>query len=118
MREEEPATEVANSLSECFSACANLCLKPSEAQRSAVLDAVSWFVDAAPLAELPTVESFGITKDTIRNAAAVAARVKDAVLAWDGTTEPPSSLVSLAREFLMSVGMEGLLGSAAADKAQ
>lgn len=109
MREEDPATEVANSLSECHSACATLCWRPAEVRRDDILDAVSWFVEAAPLGDLPNMETFGgLTKDMIRAAAEVAARLKTAVLAWDGTTEPPPSLVSLAREFLASIGMADL----------
>jgi hypothetical protein len=131
MREDNPATEIANSLCECMNACVMLCLQrrngltgqtevvmpdgrivnTPEAQRDAILDAVSWFIEAAPLEDLPTVWAPDGTKDAIRNGAAVAARVKDAVLAWDGTTEPPPSLRSLAREFLVSVGMEGVLGT-------
>jgi hypothetical protein len=133
MREDNPATEVMNSLSGCINACAMLCLQrlseltghvevvlpdgqvvtTQEAERSAILDAVSWFIEAAPLADLPTVRSFGISKDTIRNGAAVAVRVKAAVLAWDGTSEPPPSLRSLARELLVAVGMEGVVGNPA-----
>jgi hypothetical protein len=128
MREDNPATEIMNSLSECINACAMLCLRRNElrgqtevalpdgrvvitpeAERDAIVDAVSWFIEAAPLDDLPTVRRFGGSEDMIRNGAAVAARVKAAVLAWDGTTEPPPSLVSLAREFLVSVGMERVL---------
>jgi hypothetical protein len=109
MREDDPATEIANSLSECVNACGMLCLRPSEAHRDAVLDAVSWFVEAAPLVDLPTVGMFGITTEAIHTGAAVAARVRAAVLAWDGTTEPPPSLLSVAREFLVSMGMEKVL---------
>jgi hypothetical protein len=108
MREDNPATEIANSLSECLNACGMLCQRPSEIQRDAVLDAVSWFIEAAPLDDLPTVRSFGMPKDMIRNAAAIAAKMQPLVLAWDGTTEPPPSLVSLAHEFLVSIGMEQL----------
>lgn len=109
MREDDPATEVVNSLAECINACGMLSLKPTEARRDAILDAVSWFIEAAPLNELPTVWTFGsITKDMIRAGATVAARLEAAVLAWDGTTEPPPLLVSLAREFLVSVGMADL----------
>jgi hypothetical protein len=32
------------------------------------------------------------------------------VLAWDGTTAPPPSLVSLAREFLVTIGMAEQVG--------
>jgi hypothetical protein len=110
MREDNPATEVINSLSECIGACGMICLKPSEAQRDEVLDAVSWFIESAPLHDLPTVRSFGMAKDMIRNGAAVAAKIKPEVLAWDGTTAPPPSLVSLAREFLVTVGMAEQLG--------
>lgn len=109
MREDDPATEVMNSLSDCIDACAMLCLKPLEAQRDAILDAVSWFIEAAPLDELPTVWSVGKPKDLIRNGAAVAAKLKPLVLAWDGTSEPSPALVSLAREFLVTVGVEQIL---------
>jgi hypothetical protein len=132
MREDNAATELMNSLSECLNACAMLCWQrrnaltgqtevtmpdgriviTPEAERDAILDAVSWFIEAAPLADLPGVWVGGTGKEPIRTGAAVAARVKAAVLAWDGTTEPPSSLVSLAREFLVSVGMEQLGGPA------
>jgi hypothetical protein len=105
MREDNPATEVMNSLAECINACAMLCLRPLEVQRDAVFDAVSWFVEAAPLNDLPSVSTFGdLSKDMIRNAAALAAKIKFEVVAWDGTTELPPSLVSLAREFLVSIG--------------
>lgn len=111
MREDNPATEVANSFAECLSACALLCLRPSEARRDAILDAVSWFVEAAPLDELPAVRSFGgLTKEMIRDGAVIAAQLKTSVLAWDGATEPPPSLASLARAFLVTVGMDGILG--------
>jgi hypothetical protein len=129
MREDNPATEIMNSLSDCLNACAMLCLQRRnaltgqtevampdgrivirpEAERDAILDAVSWFIEAAPLVDLPGVWVGGMGKDAMRNGAAVAARVKAAILAWDGTTEPPPSLVSLAREFLVSVGAEGVL---------
>lgn len=114
MREDNPATEIANSLSECINACGMLCLKPSEARRDAILDAVSWFIEAAPLDDLPTVRSFGMPKDMIRNGAAVAAKVLPEVLAWDGISEPPLSLVRLAHEFLVSVGLAHLFIQGAA----
>jgi hypothetical protein len=110
MREDNPATELMNSLAECINACGMLCLRPAEIQRAEVLDAVSWFIEAAPLDELPTVRSFGMPKDTIRNGAAVAAKLQPEVLAWDETTAPPPSLVSLAREFLVTVGMAEQVG--------
>lgn len=113
MREDDPATEVANSLAECLNACALLCLRRPETRRDAVLDAVSWFVEAAPLDELPSVRTFGsVNKEMVRNAAAVAARMKAAVLVWDGTTEAPPSLLSLAREFLVCLKMERILEAA------
>ncbi len=108
MREDNPATELVNSLSACINACGMLCLKPAEAQRDAILDAVSWFIEAAPLDDHPTVRSFGPSRDLVRNGAAAAAKLHPAVLAWDGTTEPPLSLVSLAHEFLASVGLAHL----------
>jgi hypothetical protein len=105
MREDNPATEIANSLSECINACGMLCLRPSEIPRDDVLDAVSWFIEAAPLDGLPTVRWFGISKDMIRNGAAIAAKLLPEVLAWDGSTAPPPPpLLSLAREFLVTVG--------------
>jgi hypothetical protein len=109
MREDDPSTEVANSLAECLDACGMLGKSPSQAQRTAILDAVSWFIEAAPLIDLPTVETFGITKDMIRSGAAVAAKLQLVVLTWDGNTEPPPLLLGLAHEFLVSVGM-GHLG--------
>lgn len=110
MREDDPATEVANSLAECLNACGMLCLKPAEARRDEILDAVSWFIEAAPLNDLPTVWTVGnVTKEMIRNAAGVAARMRSLVLAWDEATPPPPPLVSLAHEFLVSVGMERLV---------
>ena len=110
MREDNPATEIANSLAACISACAMLCLRPSAMSRDEILDAVSWFIEAAPLDDLPTVRTFGISKDTIRNGAAVAAKLQPEVLAWDGTTAPPPSLVSLAREFLVTIGVAEQVG--------
>ena len=132
MREDNPATEIANSLSECVNACAMLCLRrrnelteqtevalpdgrvviTPEAERAAILDAVSWFIEAAPLEDLSTVWATDAIKDAIRNGAAVATQVKAAVLAWDGTSEPPMSLVALAREFLVTIGMEQLVTQA------
>ena len=112
MREDNPATEVMHALSECIDACGMLCLLPTEAQRDAVLDAVSWFIEAAPLNDLPTVRSFGpLTKEMLRDGAAIAAKLHPLVLAWDGITAPPLPLVTLAREFLVSIGMDGVLGS-------
>jgi hypothetical protein len=133
MREDNPATELMNSLAECLNACGMLCLTMEglrdaildrlsrvgraervlnlkvEGQRDAILDAVSWFIEAAPLNDLPTMRVFDpLTKDMIRNAAAVAAKMQPLVLAWDGTTEPPPSLVRLAHEFLVSIGMDPL----------
>src|SRR5262245_19055105 len=102
MREDNPATELMNSLSACLSACGMLCKMASEARarRDEILDGVSWFIEAAPLDELPTVRTFGgLTKEMMRTAADVAARLEPAVLAWDGMTDPPPSLASLAREF-------------------
>jgi hypothetical protein len=110
MREDNPATEVMNSLSECINACGMLCLRPSEIQREDVLDSVSWFIEAAPLNDLPTVRSFGNAKDMIRNGAAVAAKLLPEVLAWGGTAAPPPSLISLCREFLVAVEMTHVLG--------
>ncbi len=109
MREDDAATELSNSLSDCIDACGILCLRPSEARRDAVLDAVSWFVEAAPLVDHPSVRSPAGDEAIIRNGAAVAVRVKAEVLAWDGTTEPPPTLVNLAREFLVSIGWERVL---------
>lgn len=109
MREDNPATEVMNSLAECLNACGMLWLRPSEIQRDDVLDTVSWFIEAAPLDALPTVWTVGMSKDMLRNGAAVAARLHPLVVAWDGITEPPPSLLSLAHEFLVTVGMEHVL---------
>jgi len=109
MREDNPATELMNSLSSCISACAVLCSRPAEARRDDILDDLSWFVDAAPLVDVPTVRTDErLTKEMIRAAAEVAARVKSEVLAWDGTAEPPPPLVALARALLASVGMADL----------
>lgn len=109
MREDDPATEVMNSLAECLNACGMLCARPTEAQRDDILDAVSWFIEAAPLNDLPTVWMVGdVAKEMIRNAAAVAAKMRPLVLAWDGATPPPPPLVSLAHEFLVSIGMDRL----------
>ena len=110
MREDNPATEVMNSLSECINACGMLCLRPSEIQREDVLDSVSWFIEAAPLNDLPTVWGVGISKDMIRNGAAIAAKLLPEVLAWDGTEAQSPSMISLSREFLVTVGMAHLLG--------
>ena len=114
MREDNPATEIMNSLSECINACAMLCAKQSAIQRDDILDAVSWFIEAAPLNELPAVPSFGISKDMIRSGAAVAAKMQPEVVAWNGISDPPPSLVSLAHEFLVSLGMEQLIRQLAA----
>jgi hypothetical protein len=109
MREDNPATEVMNSLSECMNACGMLCRWPSGISRDEILDAVAWFIEAAPLNDLPAVRSFGpLTKDMVRDGAAIAANLQPMVLAWDGLSDPPPSLVSLAREFLVSIGMEQL----------
>jgi len=105
MREPNAAMEVANSMSECMNACAMLANRKAEAKRDEVLDAVSWFVEAAPLVDGPNLEG---PKDMIRAGAAVAGRLKLAVIAWDGTTEPPASLVDLGREFLVAIGMPDL----------
>ncbi len=133
MREDNPATEIINSLSACINACAMLCWQrrneltgqtevampdgrvviTPEAQRDSISDAVCWFIEAAPLDELPGVWVGGMGKDAIRAGAAVAVRLKTAVLAWDGVAEPPPSLVSLAREFLACVGMEEIVTSPA-----
>ncbi len=78
--------------------------------RDEILDAVAWFIEAAPLDELPTVRSFGMSKDATRNGAAVAAKLQPEVLAWDATTPPPPSMVSLAREFLVTIGVAEQLG--------
>jgi hypothetical protein len=110
MREDNPATEIANSLAACISACAMLCSRPSAMSRDEVLDAVSWFIEAAPLDDLPTVQSFGMSKDATRNGAAVAAKMLPEVVAWDGSTAPSPALVSLAREFLVSIGVAEQLG--------
>jgi hypothetical protein len=110
MRENNLATEIDDSLSECINACAMLCTK-KELQRDAILEAVSWFVDAAPLVDLPEVAG---PKDLIRQAAEIAAKVQPLVLTWDETTELPQSLVSLAREFLEALGMAHLTGQGAA----
>ena len=110
MREDNPATEVMNSMSACLSACGMLCLRPLEIPRDEVLDAVAWFIEAAPLNDLPTVWTFGITKEMIRNGAAVAAKVLPEVIAWDGISVPAPSLVSLAREFLVTIGMAEQVG--------
>jgi hypothetical protein len=110
MREDNPATEIANSLASCLSACAMLCLRPLEIPRDEVLDAVSWFIEAAPLDDLPTVRSFGMHKDATRNGAAVAAKLLPEVIAWDGITAPAPSLVSLAREFLVTIGVAEQVG--------
>lgn len=110
MREDNPATEIMNALSECASACGVVCQIPSEAQREAVLDAVSWFIEAAPLDDLPTVQSVGLSKQALREASTIAANLKAAVLSWDGATAPPPSLVRLAREFLGCVGMHEIGG--------
>lgn len=113
MREDNPATEGMNALSECINACGILCLKSSEARRDTFLDAVSWFIEAATLDDLHAVRTFGLSKDMIRDSARVVAKLRSAVLAWDGTDEPPLSLVTLAHEFLESVGMAqlGIQGS-------
>ena len=108
MREDNPATEIANALSECISACVLLCQRRPKAQRGEILDALSWFVEAAPLYDLPTVQG-DMSKDMFHAGAAAAVRVKDAVLAWDGIIDPPPCLASLAREFLVAIGLERVL---------
>ncbi|MEO7591324.1 MAG: hypothetical protein ABI134_08935 [Byssovorax sp.] len=110
MREDNPATEVMNSMAACIDACAMLCLRPSALSRDEMLDGICWFIEAAPLNDLPTVRSFGITKDMIRNGAAVAAKLQPEVLAWDGTIPPPPPLVNLAREFLVTIGVAEQVG--------
>jgi hypothetical protein len=97
VRTPDAATEIAASVSECMNACATLTGPAWKDQRDAILDAVSWCVEAAPLIEAPNLEG---PKDMIRACAAAAVRLKPAVIAWDGTAEPPPSLVALAREFL------------------
>jgi flagellin-specific chaperone FliS len=94
---DEPDAEIMGSLCACLNACAMLRLTPSTAQRRAILDVVSWFIDAETLQDLPTVQ-VNIPKDRLRSGAAVAARLKAALLAWDGTGEAPASLLDLARE--------------------
>jgi hypothetical protein len=110
MREDAPSTEIGNSLSECANACWMLASpwaqQTPDPRRAIILDGVTWFVESAPLVELPNVEG---PKQMIRRAAAIAGEVKDAVVAWDGTMEPPPSLVALARAFLVAVGMSDVV---------
>lgn len=94
---DDPAAEIIRSLCTCLNACAMLRMTPSTAQRRAILDVVSWFIDAEPLQDLPTVQ-VNIPKDKLRSGAALAARLKAALVAWDGTGEAPASLLDLARE--------------------
>jgi hypothetical protein len=110
MKEETTPEEIFNSMSDCANACAALTLttEASQERRAALFDRVSWFVDSAPLIEGPDVRGAESTKNIVRNAATVAVRLKLAVVAWDGTTEPPPSLVDLAREFLAAIGMPDL----------
>lgn len=95
MREDNVATEVMNALAECVNACALLTEEMWKEQRAAILDGVSWFVEASALVDDPNLRG---PKDMIRSAAAIAAKLQTAIVAWDGTAAPPPSLVSLARE--------------------
>jgi hypothetical protein len=105
MREEDVATEIANALSECVNACATIVGEMWQDQRSSVLDAVSWFVEAAPLVDRPDVRGDIDMIRRIRAAGIVAVKLQPAVIAWDGTTAPPPPLVSLARELLAAIGI-------------
>jgi hypothetical protein len=105
MREDNVVTEIMNAFTECTSACATLANRTAEAKRDDILDAVAWFVEAAPLIDGPNLQG---PTDLLRAGAAVAERLKPAVIAWDGTTEPPPSLVDLAREFLVAISMPDL----------
>lgn len=106
MREEDAATEIANALSECVNACATIVGEAWQDQRSAVLDAVSWFVEAAPLVDRPDVRGDIDMIRRIRAAAVVAVNLQSAIVAWDGITAPLPPLVSLAREFLAAIGTQ------------
>ena len=48
---------------------------------------------------------------SLRDDAAVAAKLHPLVLEWDGITEPPPAMVNLAKECLESIGMAQLLES-------
>jgi hypothetical protein len=100
MREDNAATEIANSMSECMDACFLIASESPKEHRATILDGVSWFVEAAPLIESPDVQG---PKDVIRRASEVAGRLQAAVTAWDGATDPPDSLTKLAREFLACI---------------
>jgi hypothetical protein len=113
MREDNPATEIANSIAMCVEACAMLAsprlwawlctTKPPDARRDMILDALSWFIEAAPLDD--AVRWSGGPKGMVRNAAAVAAKMKLVVDTWDATTDPPPALAAMGREFLTCIGI-------------
>ena len=115
MREDAPSTEIMNSLSKVLDVSAMLAVprlwrwlcnaKPAEERREMIVDALAWFLEAAPLDGLPEVRAFGASKDMIRDAAAVAAKMKLALDTWDASTDPPPALAALGREFLTCVGI-------------
>ena len=103
MCEDDAATEIANSFSESMNACATLASAKWQGQRVAILDAVSWFVEAAPLIDLPSVEG---PKDILRRAGEIAAKLQPAVSAWDGVTDPPDELLKLTNPELVAFQMD------------
>lgn len=114
MREDNPATEVANAMSKCLSACAVLAsphlwawlrAKPPDVQRDIIVDGVAWFVETASLDSLPEVRAFGISKDAIRQAAASATALLPLVTAWDTSTDPTPPMMALAHEVLTAMGI-------------
>jgi hypothetical protein len=108
--EDEPATQVANRLCECMEVANSLAAAPLWARyceaipagerKKKMLDALSDFVEARALLDLPHVRG---PKEMTRRAMAIAAELQQAVAAWDEGTDISPPMKARASEFLACV---------------
>jgi Uma2 family endonuclease len=110
--EEDPATTIANCVSDCMNAAAMIvsprvwrwhcATTTAAARKQLIFEALAGIARAAPLLDLPNVVG---PKDQLRQAAAIATDLERAVTTWDAVADPPPAVVSLARNFLTCFGV-------------
>jgi hypothetical protein len=105
--EDNPATRIANRISECLAVVVPLGSTPewerfcetvaASERKQTILWALSELVSAAPLLELPTVHG---PKPMTRRLMAIAAELQRLVAAWDDNAEPSPAIITAAHRFI------------------
>jgi hypothetical protein len=105
--QDDPATQLANRMSECLEVAhaltsAALWARYSEAvpigeRKKKMLEVLGDFTGSAPLVELPYVHG---PKQMLRDTIAIAKELEPLVAAWDEGTEPTAAMTATATRFL------------------